>query len=328
MSALSSGATMRRREFTVLLLRVGTADCCYAQPAKLPTIGFGAQAHSRHGPIGPPPCRMAARRLDRGSHSYHRISLGGGKDIALSRIEQICASQGGCDCDGRQRSSCCEGGDLEIPIVFAIAVDPIGSGMVDLLARPGGNVTGVSLQATETAGKRIELLRQILPGLRRIAVIANVSYPASVLEVAEVREVARKSGFEVELLEVRRAEDIGPAFEGLGNETQALYVCPSALFNANMARINTLALGARLPTINALREYVEAGGFMSYGANNTEQFRRAGETVDKILKGTKPADLPVEQPTAFELVINLTTAKALGLKIPEAFLLRADAVIE
>jgi putative ABC transport system substrate-binding protein len=215
-----------------------------------------------------------------------------------------------------------------IPIVFAIAIDPIGSGMVDSLSRPGGNITGVSIQATELAGKRIELLRQILPELRRIAVIANVNYPASVLEVAEVREVARKSGSEVKLLEVRRAEDIGSAFDGLGNETQALYVCASALFNANIARINTLALGARLPTITSLREYVEAGGFMSYGASNTDQFRRAGETVDKILKGAKPADLPVEQPTAFELVINLTTAKALGLKIPEAFLLRADAVIE
>jgi putative ABC transport system substrate-binding protein len=172
-----------------------------------------------------------------------------------------------------------------IPIVFAIAIDPIGSGMVDSLSRPGGNITGVSIQATELAGKRIELLRQILPELRRIAVIANVNYPASVLEVAEVREVARKSGFEVKLLEVRRAEDIGSAFDGLGNETQALYVCASALFNANIARINTLALGARLPTITSLREYVEAGGFMSYGASNTDQFRRAGETVDKISQG-------------------------------------------
>jgi ABC-type uncharacterized transport system substrate-binding protein len=215
-----------------------------------------------------------------------------------------------------------------IPIVFAVAVDPVGSGMVDSLARPGGNVTGVSIQETELAGKRIELLRQILPELRRIAVIANVNYPASVLEVVEVREVARKSGFEVKLLEVRRAEDIGPVFDAVGNETQALYVCSSALFNANIARINTLALGARLPTINALREYVEAGGFMSYGTNNRDLFRRAGEIVGKILKGAKPADLPVEQPTAFQLVINLTTAKALGLKIPEAFLLRADAVIE
>ena len=148
--------------------------------------------------------------------------------------------------------------------------------------------------------------------------------------MVEVREVARKSGFEVKLLEVRRAEQIGPVFDAfVGNETQALYVCSSALFNANIARINTLALGARLPTINALREYVEAGGFMSYGTNNRDLFRRAGEIVGKILKGAKPADLPVEQPTAFQLVINLTTAKALGLhKIPEAFLLRADAVIE
>jgi len=148
------------------------------------------------------------------------------------------------------------------------------------------------------------------------------------LEMAEVREVARKSGFEVKLLEVRRAGDIGSAFEGLGNETQALYVCASALINANIVRINTLALGARLPTISSVRGYVEAGGLMSYGANNTDLFRRASEIVDKILKGAKPADLPVEQPTAFELVINLTTAKALGLKIPEAFLLRADAVLE
>jgi hypothetical protein len=127
---------------------------------------------------------------------------------------------------------------------------------------------------------------------------------------------------------VNAAGDIGSAFEALGNETQALYVCASALVNANIVRINTLALGARLPTISSVRGYVEAGGLMSYGANTTDLFRRAGEIVDKILKGAKPADLPVEQPTAFELVINLTTAQALGLKIPEAFLLRADAVIE
>jgi putative ABC transport system substrate-binding protein len=215
-----------------------------------------------------------------------------------------------------------------IPIVFAVAVDPVASGMVDSLARPGGNVTGVSIQETELAGKRIELLREILPGLRRIAVIANVDYKASVLEVTEVREVARKFGLDVKLLEIRRAEDIGPAFDGLGNDTQALYVCSSALFNANIARINARALGARLPTINALREYVEAGGFLSYGTDNRDLFRRSADFVDKILKGAKPADLPVEQPTKFVLVINLGTAKALGLAIPEAFLLRAHEVIE
>ena len=158
--------------------------------------------------------------------------------------------------------------------------------------------------------------------------IANVDYKASVLEVTEVREVARKFGLDVKLLEIRRAEDIGPAFDGLGNDTQALYVCSSALFNANITRINARALGARLPTINALREYVEAGGFLSYGTDNRELFRRSADFVDKIFKGAKPADLPVEQPTKFVLVINLGTAKALGLAIPEAFLLRAHEVIE
>jgi putative ABC transport system substrate-binding protein len=215
-----------------------------------------------------------------------------------------------------------------IPIVFAIAVDPVGTGMVASLARPGGNVTGVSTQTTELPGKRIELLREIFPNLRRLAVIANVSYPGAVREVAEVRAVARKFGIDVDVLEIRRAEDIAPAFGTLKDGTQALYVCADALTNANGARINTLALGARLPTSLPFRESIGAGGLMSYGAKTTDLFRHAGELVDKILKGAKPADLPVEQPTKFELVINLTTAKALGLTIPEAFLLRADEVIE
>jgi ABC-type uncharacterized transport system substrate-binding protein len=200
--------------------------------------------------------------------------------------------------------------------------------MVASLSRPGGNVTGVSIQTTELAGKRIELLREVLPKLRRLAIIADVSYSTSVLEVSEVRTAARKFNLEVELLEIRRAEDIAPAFEMLRNSTQALYVCPSPLANANIARINTLALGARLPTMHPFRDYLGMGGLMSYGANNTSLFRHAVDFVDKILRGTKPADLPVEQPTKFELIVNQTTAKALGLTIPEAFLLRADEVIE
>ena len=302
-----------------------------AQPAKLPTIGFlgaGAQSAWTHwtaafvqrlhelGWIDGRTVTIEYRWADGRTERFREIAA----EFVRLKVDVI-VTVGSAVPAAKDATS-------TIPIVFALAVDPIGSGMVDLLARPGGNVTGLSMQTTELAGKRVELLRQILPGLRRIAVIANVSYPASVLEVAEVREVARKSGFEVKLLEIRRAEDIGSAFEALGNDTQALYVCASALFNASIARINTLALGARLPTITSLREYVEAGGLMSYGTNNTALFRRAGEIVDKILKGAKPADLPVEQPTVFELVINLTTAKALGLKIPEAFLLRADAIIE
>ena len=203
-----------------------------------------------------------------------------------------------------------------IPIVFAMAVDPVGTGMVATLARPGGNVTGLSIQSTELAGKRLELLREVLPGLRRLAIIANVGYPASVLEMGEVQAAARKLGLEVDVLEIRRAEDIAPAFGALKSGVQALYVCPDALVNANHARINTLALGARLPTIHPFRDYLAAGGLMSYGANNTDLFRRAADYVDKILRGAKPADLPVEQPTKFDLVINLTTAKALGLDVP------------
>jgi putative ABC transport system substrate-binding protein len=215
-----------------------------------------------------------------------------------------------------------------IPIVFAAAVHPVESGLVASLAKPGGNVTGFSVQSIDLVGKRIEILRDLLPDLRQLAVIADAGYSASMMEKDEVQSSAHKFGIEVDLLAIRRAEDIAPAFETLKSGTQALYVCPGALVNANQRRINTLALGARLPTMHALRDLVGAGGLLSYGANNTYLFRRSAEYVDKILKGAKPADLPVEQPTKFELVIDLTTAKALRLAIPEPFLLRADEVIE
>jgi putative tryptophan/tyrosine transport system substrate-binding protein len=204
-----------------------------------------------------------------------------------------------------------------IPIVFAIAVDPVGSGMVASLARPGGNVTGLSVQSVDLAGKRLELLRELLPDLRRIAVIADVSYPASVLEIGEVQKAARTLGIDVDVLQIRRAEDIAPAFESRKSGAQALYVCADALVNANHARINTLALGARLPTMHAFRDFLAAGGFISYGAHTADLFRRAGDFVDKILKGAKPTELPVEQPTKFELVLNLTTAKALNFRPPD-----------
>jgi putative ABC transport system substrate-binding protein len=215
-----------------------------------------------------------------------------------------------------------------IPIVFAAPGDPVRTGLVASLARPGGNVTGLSSQAAEAAGKRLELLREIVPGLGRLAIMGNVGNPLSVLELGEVQAAARALGLEVHTLEIRRAEDISPAFDSLKGRADALYLCPDPLVNTHRIRINTLALGARLPTIHGLREYVEAGGLMSYGANAPDLFRRAAEYVDKILRGAKPADIPVEQPTKFDLIINLTTAKALGLTIPEPFLLRADEVIE
>jgi putative ABC transport system substrate-binding protein len=214
-----------------------------------------------------------------------------------------------------------------IPIIFAIAADPIGSGLIASLARPGANVTGLSLQASELAGKRLELLRQVVPGLHRLAIMVDMDSPAAVLEMREVKAMAGPLGLEVIPLEIKRAEDIAPAFERLkGRTADALYVCAVPLVNTNRVRINTLALIARLPTMNGFREPVEAGALMSYGPNFPEMFQRAADYVDKVLRGANPGDIPVEQPTKFDLVINLTTAKALGLTIPPDLRAFADVI--
>jgi putative ABC transport system substrate-binding protein len=215
-----------------------------------------------------------------------------------------------------------------IPIVFVLVGDPVGTGLVASLAHPAGNVTGLSNQQTDLAGKRLELLREIVPGLRRLAILANVGAPFAVLEVAEAHAAAVTLGLEVAPLEIRRAEDIASAFETIKGRADALYVVGDALVFTNRLRINTFALAARLPTMHVDRALVEAAGLMSYGPNFSDFFRRAADYVDKILRGAKPGDIPVEQPTKFDLVFNLTTAKALGLTIPESFLLRADEVIE
>jgi putative ABC transport system substrate-binding protein len=215
-----------------------------------------------------------------------------------------------------------------IPIVFVRVGAPVANGVVASLGRPGGNVTGLSSQADEIAGKRLELLREIVPSLRRVTILANVGNPFSVMELGEAKAAAHTLGLEFNALEIRRSEDIATAFEAIKGRTQALYVCPDGLVDANKTRINTSALGARLPTIYGTREYVEAGGLMSYGANLPDRYRRAADYVDKILRGAKPGDIPVEQPTKFDLIINLTTAKALGLEVPPTLLATADEVIE
>jgi putative ABC transport system substrate-binding protein len=215
-----------------------------------------------------------------------------------------------------------------IPIVFPVAGDPVGTGLVASLARPGANVTGVSNLAKDLAAKRLELLSEVVRGLRRSAVLTNAGYPASQLEIGELQAAARTLGIEIVLFEIRRSEDIAPAFATLSGRAEAFYVIGDPLVNANHMRINVLALTARLPTIYPQRSYLEAGGLMSYGPNFLDLNRRAADLVDKILRGAKPADLPVEQPTKFELVINLITAKALGLDVPPTLLGRADDVIE
>ena len=207
-------------------------------------------------------------------------------------------------------------------------MDPVGAGVVESLAHPGGNVTGLSIQQTDTAGKRLELLREVVSNLGRLAVLANPGAPGALLEMREVQEAGRTLGLEVTALEIRRADDIVPAIEALRSHADALYIATDPLVFTNRIRINTLAQDLELPTIYGSREYVEAGALMSYGPDFHDLFGRAAGYVDKILRGTKPADIPVEQPTKFDLVINLKTAKAIGLKIPESVLVRADEVIE
>ncbi len=301
------------------------------QPAKLPTIGyFGTVAASAWGPW----TTAFAQRLrelgwieGRTVAIHYRWAEGRAERLAEIAAEfvrlkvDVIVTGGNAAVAAKQASSV-------IPIVFALMDDPLSMGLVASLARPGGNVTGLSMQQTELAGKRLELLREVVPGLRRLAILANIGTPATVLEMREVQAAASTLGLEVATLETRRAEDIAPAFEALKGRAEALYVVGDALLITLRVRINTFALAARLPTIYNFREYVEAGGLMSYGPNLPDLFRRAANYVDEILRGAKPEDMPVEQPTKFDLVINLTTAKALGLTIPELFLLRADEVIE
>jgi len=212
-----------------------------------------------------------------------------------------------------------------IPIVFPASGDPVGTGLVQSLKQPGGNVTGLSLQQAELGTKRIELLREVLPNLRRLAILTNLSNPVNQVELGEIQGTAQILKIDIAPVDIRRAEELAPGFASL-KEADALYIIADPLLNTNRVRINTLALTARLPTMFSFRENVEAGGLMSYGPNWTDLFRRAAEFVDSILRGAKPADIPVEQPTSFSLVINLTTAKVLGLSLPSNLLARAEVI--
>jgi putative ABC transport system substrate-binding protein len=214
------------------------------------------------------------------------------------------------------------------PIVFAVAVDPVRGGLVASLERPGGNVTGMSIQQSDLIGKRLELLREVIPQFRRIAIMFDAGYSGSVLEANDVKATARALGLNYASLEIRRPEDIPPTLEAIKAKVDALYVVSDALIATNRMHIITFALNARLPTILSYRDYVEAGGLMSYGPNYADLFRRTADMVDKVLRGKTPGDIPVEQASKFEFVINRTTAKRLGLQIPTTLLATADEVIE
>jgi ABC-type uncharacterized transport system substrate-binding protein len=324
---------VKRREFITLL---GSAAAWplvarAQQPAKLPTIGFlgttsaSAWSHyvaafaQRLRELGWVESRTVAIEYRWAEGRSERLTEMAGEFVRL-KVDVI-VTAGSAFLAVKQATSV-------IPIVFAIADDPVEAGFAASLARPGGNITGLSIQRGDTLGKRLELLREVLPGLRRLAILANVGDPNTAREIGEVEAAARALGFEVAKLEIRRAEDIAPAFEALKGGADALYVCGDPLVNTNRVRINTLALAARLPTMHFVKVYVEAGGLMSYGPSFVDLFRRSGDYVDKILRGVKPGDIPIEQPTKFELVINLKIAEALGLQIPDKLLAVADEVIE
>ena len=214
-----------------------------------------------------------------------------------------------------------------VPVVFVAAIDPVATGVVTSLARPGGNVTGVSAVHADAVGKRLQLLKELLPKASRIAFMVRATSPATAQYVKEAELAARTLGMQLQILAVRDAGDLEGAFAS-AQGASALLTVDDAMLTAQRTRIADLALKNRLPTISGFSEMVEAGGLMSYGPHYGDLYRQAAAQVHKILKGTKPADLPVEQPTKFELAINLKTAKALGMTIPQSVLLRADRVIE
>jgi len=319
---------MRRREF-ITLLGAATAWPRRAraqQAGKLPTIGFlGADAAA----FAPWTAAFVARLGELGWIEgktvaiEYRWSQGRSERYAeiaaefVSRKVDVIVTVGSAVPIVRQAT-------VVIPIVFAVGIDPVGSGLVASLAQPGGNVTGLSIQANELAGKRLEFARELVPQLHRLAIMFNVGNAQPVLEMGETQAAARMLGFEVAPLVIQRAEDIAPAFQGLKTRADALYVAVDQLMVANRSSILASALDARMPTIFSTRDFVKAGALMSYGPSYTERFGRAADYVDKILRGANPADLPVEQPTKFELVINVTTAKALGLDVPPPLLARAE----
>ena len=323
---------MRRREFITLLGGAVVTRPLAAraqQPAKLPTLGFLGTVTQSTWPVD----SFARRLQELGWIDGRTITVeyrwaDGHADRITEFAAEFVQSKVDLIVTGGNAVATAKQATSTIPIIFAVAVDPVGSGFVDSLSRPGGNVTGLSLQGPDLAGKRLELLREIVPGRRRLAIMVNVGYVAAKTELAQVQSAAAALGFDTVLLEIRRVEDIGPAFDGLSERADALYVVTEALVSSNGLRINTLALGARMPTVFGTREGIQAGGLISYGPDLPALFRRAAEFADKILHGAKPGDIPVEQPTKFDLVINLTTAKALGLTIAPNLLAIADEVIE
>ena len=326
---------LRRREFIAGLC--GTAAwplAARAQQRKLPTIGY---LHQSTAAVSSQETTVFWQRLrelgwidSRTVAIESRYAEGRSERLAQFAAEFVRLKVDVIVATSTPPAAAAKRATAVIPIIGVALGDPVGSGLVASLARPGGNVTGLSTQAPDFAGKKVELLREVIPTLRHLAVLVDFSNDdrlnSSVTD--EVRAAARALGIEVVPMEIRRFADIAPAFEALKGRAEAIFVTGSPLIITNRAGFHTLAMGARLPAIYNGRSYVEAGGLMSYGPNQPAMFRRAADYVDKILRGAKPTDIPVEQPTKFDLVINLTTAKVLGLTVPDQLLAITDEIIE
>jgi putative tryptophan/tyrosine transport system substrate-binding protein len=326
---------LQRREFITLLggAAASWSVVALAQPAKLPTIGYmgGSTPAATSSWTAAFVQRLRVLGWIEGSNVaiVYRWAEGHTDRNADIAAEFVKLNVDVILTHGTGETSAAKKATATIPIVFAMAGDPVGSGLVASLARPGGNVTGMSVQAPDVGTKRLELFRQAVPGLRRLAIMANADNSSTALEMDEVAATARKIGLvEVVTFGIRRAEDITLAFEAFKGHADALYIAADPLVLTNVVRINTLALSERLPTIYIGKDYLQGGGLMSYGSNYVDQYRRAAGFVDKILRGMKPSDIPVQQPIRFELVINLRAAKALNLNISGNLLALADEVIE
>ena len=333
-ASIRRGNRMRRREFIQLIGGAAAAWPMVAwgqQPAKIPVVGFlVAGSQTSHGAwVAAFAQRMSELGWTEGRNITfeYRWAVGDNQrmteiaaEFVQRKVDAIVSSANGVNVARQATSS--------IPIVFAAYSDPVASGLTESLARPGGNVTGLTVQPSDLASKRVDLLRQIIPNFRRLAALANVAASGFLGEIEGIRTAAAALNIEADIFELRTADDIAPALAMLKGRADGLYVLSEPLVNANRTKILETAIAAKIPTMFGFREFVDAGGLMSYGPNFSDLFRRAADFTDKILRGAKPADMPVQQPVKFDLIVNLKAARALGLKIPESFLLLADEVIE
>jgi putative ABC transport system substrate-binding protein len=326
----------RRATVLILLLLTATLGMAAAQsPDKVPRVGYISPGSSSD------PARL--RRFEAFRQGLRELGYVEGQSIVLEprwaegrydrypafaadlvrlKVDVIVASGGAATQAAKQATR-------TIPIVMSVVIDPLGSGLVRSLAHPGGNLTGTSMMAPDLVGKQLEVLKEVVPKVSRVALLSNPANPGSASQLREAEAAARALGVGLQTLEARNPQEIDSAFAAMTRERAgALLLLVDAIFTNQVRQIADLAAKRRLPSIYGQREYAEAGGLIAYSSNPFDLERRAATFVDKILKGAKPADLPIEQPSKFDLIINLKTAKALGLVLSSSLLLRADQVIE